>query len=97
MIIKKWILLFTFVFAIFMLMTIWAPVSLDAQCPMCRLTAEGNLKEGGMAGAGLNLGILYMLSGPYILFGSIAYIWWRRNGRADDQIIRNQKSSDYQN
>ena len=58
--------------------------TLCAQCPMCRMTAEGNLAEGGMAGAGLNIGILYMLSGPYILFGVIAYLWWRNHKKSMD-------------
>lgn len=48
-----------------------------AQCPMCRMSAESNLKGGGTAGKGLNAGILYMLSMPYLLVFSIGYIWWR--------------------
>ena len=31
-----------------------------AQCPMCRMSAESNLKDGGTAGKGLNKGILYI-------------------------------------
>ncbi len=72
------------VFAVVALFFVIVPSDLSAQCPMCRMTAEGNLKEGGMAGKGLNLGILYMLSGPYILFSAIAYIWWKRNRQGSD-------------
>lgn len=50
---------------------------IEAQCPMCKLSAEQNLKSGGTAGQGLNTGILYMLFVPYLLVGSIAYWWWR--------------------
>ena len=50
-----------------------------AQCPMCKMSAESNLKNGGTAGKGLNTGILYMLALPYTLVGVIGYIWWRNN------------------
>ena len=48
-----------------------------AQCPMCKLSAETNLSNGGTQGQGLNRGILYLFFAPYILIGSIAYLWWR--------------------
>lgn len=49
----------------------------EAQCPMCRMSAESNLKSGGSAGRGLNRGILYMLAMPYLLVGTIGFVWWR--------------------
>jgi hypothetical protein len=52
-----------------------APV--QAQCPMCKIAAESNMKNGGTAGKGLNNGILYMLVTPYLIVGAIAYFWWR--------------------
>lgn len=48
-----------------------------AQCPMCRAAAETNLAQGGTEGKGLNTGILYMLSIPYLLIASIGYFWWK--------------------
>ncbi len=59
-------------------------IELEAQCPMCKMSAESNLKNGGTAGKGLNKGILYMLSLPYILVMSIGFLWWR-NHRADKE------------
>jgi hypothetical protein len=53
-----------------------------AQCPMCRMSAESNMKNGGTAGAGLNAGILYMLVAPYLIVAGVAYWWWR-NRKAD--------------
>ena len=53
----------------------------DAQCPMCKLSAETNLSNGGTAGQGLNKGILYLFFAPYILIGGIAYFWWRNRQR----------------
>lgn len=48
-----------------------------AQCPMCRIGAETNLARGGSAGKGLNKGILFLLSLPYVLVGTIGFIWWK--------------------
>lgn len=59
---------------------------LQGQCPMCRLSAEQNLKDGGTAGKGLNKGILYMLSLPYLLVGTLGFIWWRNKRRLSDDI-----------
>ncbi len=50
----------------------------QAQCPMCRLSVEANLKDGGTGGKGLNAGILFMLSLPYLIVGSLGYVWWQR-------------------
>lgn len=56
----------------------------QAQCPMCRLSAETNLKNGGTEGKGLNTGILYMLAMPYLLVGTIGYIWWRNRKQIEE-------------
>jgi hypothetical protein len=53
----------------------------QAQCPMCRIAAESNLENGGSEGRGLNLGILYILATPYLLVGTIGFIWWRNRRR----------------
>jgi hypothetical protein len=51
----------------------------SAQCAMCKASAEANLKEGGSGiGKGLNKGILYLLSIPYILAGIFAFVWYRK-------------------
>jgi len=59
----------------------------QAQCPMCRMSAESNLKNGGTAGAGLNRGILYMLALPYVIVGSVAYVWWRNRIKDDEEFL----------
>lgn len=60
----------------------------DAQCPMCRISAESNLKNGGTEGRGLNAGILFILSLPYVLVGGLGYIWYRNRikNHAEDNI-----------
>lgn len=57
----------------------------DAQCPMCRMSAESNLKNGGTAAAGLNKGIIYLLIGPYIMMNTVAFLWWRNQRLAEQQ------------
>lgn len=50
-----------------------------SQCSMCRAVAEsGHKQDPNKVAKGLNNGILYLLSMPYIL-GGVAYIIWRRN------------------
>jgi hypothetical protein len=56
----------------------------SAQCPMCKMSAESNLKNGGTTGRGLNAGILYMLALPYTLVGTIGFIWWRNHRRKEE-------------
>ncbi len=59
---------------------------LSAQCPMCRISAESNLSNGGTAGQGLNAGILYLFATPYLVAGIIGFIWYRhrRNTRSEE-------------
>ncbi|MFK7948653.1 MAG: hypothetical protein AB8G11_13765 [Saprospiraceae bacterium] len=53
--------------------------TVNAQCPMCKMSAESNLKDGGTAGKGLNKGILYLFAAPYLMMGGLAFIWFRTN------------------
>jgi len=50
------------------------------------MSAESNLKDGGTEGKGLNAGILYMLSMPYLLVATLGYIWYRNRRKYTDQI-----------
>lgn len=73
---------------VFVLMAV-AGGDLLAQCPMCRATAETNLANGGTEGQGLNNGIMYMLGMPYLLIGTIAFLWWRnrKQGMDDEELV----------
>lgn len=44
-----------------------------AQCAMCKAAAESDEK----ANKGLNSGIIYLLAMPYILIGTVGYMWWK--------------------
>lgn len=68
--------------AVFVICLLLLP-ELSAQCPMCKLSAESNLRDGGTAGRGLNTGILYMFAMPYLLVGTLGYIWYRNRKEYD--------------
>ena len=72
----------------FLMLLICFGSDLLAQCPMCKMAAESNLKSGGTAGNGLNFGILYILAMPYLMVSIIGYIWWRnRKKDLDDNEV----------
>lgn len=54
------------------------PVASMAQCAMCRTQLENNVSNGdpGIA-AGINTGILYLLSMPYLSILVIGYFWYK--------------------
>ena len=61
-------------------------VDLLSQCPMCKMSAEQNLKDGGTAAKGLNKGILYMLTLPYLLVFGLGYLWFKNRKKLSDEI-----------
>jgi len=61
-------------------------VETNAQCPMCKMSAEQNLKDGGTAGKGLNKGIFMMLAMPYVLVGTIGVLWYR-NRKKEEELV----------
>lgn len=73
------------VFILSLTLSVATTSEVAAQCPMCKMGAESNLKNGGTAGRGLNNGILYMLSMPYLLVAAGAYIWYRNSRREEDE------------
>ncbi len=55
-----------------------------AQCPMCKMAVESNQQNGGTSAQGLNNGILYLLSMPYLLIGALVFIWIRNRKKSYD-------------
>jgi len=87
---KRKVVMIAFVAVLILLLTAnWT--ELAAQCPMCKMSAESNLKNGGTVGRGLNTGILYMLAMPYLIVGSIG-IWWYRNRKKELQVTEMTES-----
>ena len=53
------------------------------QCAMCRSTLENNFSSGNPGiGAGINTGILYLLSMPYLAAIIIGYLWFKSTRNA---------------
>ena len=75
-----------FVFFLIVAFVFVSQTDMLAQCPMCKMSAEQNLKDGGTAGKGLNKGILYMLTIPYLLVGGLGLLWWKNRRKLSDEI-----------
>ena len=50
--------------------------TLNAQCAMCKAVVEANLEAGGTKGAGLNDGILFLMSMPYLAFFLFCFFYY---------------------
>ena len=67
-------------FTLVVLLTVSLFTDVQAQCAMCRATVESNVEaQESTVGAGLNSGILYLMTIPYILIGTFGFIWYRYN------------------
>ena len=49
-----------------------------AQCAMCKTTAESDLNNGGSIANGLNRGILYLMSIPYLVLMIGGYFFFKK-------------------
>ena len=57
-----------------------------SQCAMCKAVVEANLESGDDIGSGLNEGILYLMSMPYLavlLFGVFYYLQKRKTKKTE--------------
>ena len=53
-----------------------------AQCAMCRTTLENNVSNGNVGiAAGINFGILYLFTAPYLVIAVIGYFWFKSSKR----------------
>ncbi|MEM9050946.1 MAG: hypothetical protein AAGC47_02735 [Bacteroidota bacterium] len=50
----------------------------DAQCAMCKAVAENAQEDGYGLANGLNRGILYLMGIPYILLGTLFFVFFRK-------------------
>lgn len=63
--------------------------SLFAQCAMCRATVENNVSYGETSlASGLNFGILYLFTAPYLVVGVLAYFWYKKSRSTNAKKIR---------
>lgn len=65
----------------FILLALFVYIGLEpaaAQCAMCKASVESNIENGGKTvGKGLNSGILYLMSVPYLVLGGIGFMVYR--------------------
>ena len=76
--------------ALLILVIVAFPDVVSAQCAMCKASSESNLKAGGGDPKGLNAGILYMLSLPYLVVGGVGLWWWRNRKKPEQQFEGNE-------
>jgi hypothetical protein len=63
-------------------------VPVYAQCAMCRASIENNVSNGETSiGAGLNMGILYLFSMPYLIAAIIGFFWYRNAKKRKSKFI----------
>lgn len=62
---------------VFLLVLVISNTDLSAQCAMCKATLEAGGGQRGTIGAGLNTGILYLMSVPYLAGVVLAYFWYK--------------------
>jgi len=65
---------------------IWGTSEAVAQCAMCKQTVESNIEgEGKVVGRGLNNGIMYLMSIPYLVLGGIGFMVYKnwKGGKRD--------------
>lgn len=67
----KKFLLFAFCFLLF-------ANDIFGQCAMCTVVAEEAMRNGSSQGAGINKAVLFLFSMPYLIIGTIGYVWWKR-------------------
>ncbi|GAB3537528.1 hypothetical protein GCM10027443_30710 [Pontibacter brevis] len=69
------------------LMLVFSGTDAYSQCAMCRATVESNVGTGkghnhepeSEVGSGLNTGILYLMVIPYLLIGTIGFLWYKNS------------------
>jgi hypothetical protein len=76
-----------FILLLSLCITMAAPHHSQAQCAMCKQSAESSLKEGNNDAKGLNAGIMYLLMIPYLLVGGIGYYWYINNKKKDKEVV----------
>ncbi|MCH2043379.1 MAG: hypothetical protein MK212_04510 [Saprospiraceae bacterium] len=90
---KKRFAKYTYILLLSLTISAVMPTTTYAQCPMCRASAESNLKNGGTDAQGLNKGIAYLLFMPYLMIGSLGWLWWQ-NRRKVAEYERDEKIMD---
>ena len=75
---KKYSRIFVFVFSLITLVA-FTNITASAQCALCRSSVESNRADDKLSkfGNGLNKGILFLMAVPYVLVGTVGFLWYR--------------------
>ena len=57
-----------------------------SQCAMCKAAVESNLESGGTKGSGINDGILYLMTMPYLIILIFGLLWYLQNKKNKDVL-----------
>ena len=62
-------------------MIVFADITAAAQCVMCRSSVESNRADDKLSkfGNGLNKGILFLMTVPYVLVGTVGFLLYLSN------------------
>lgn len=61
-----------------------------SQCAMCTAVADEASKNGSSTADGVNKGVLYLFLSPYLVVGTIGFLWWRSRRKAQQQLVDEQ-------
>ncbi len=64
------------VLAMVVLLSVASLTTSTAQCAMCSLNAENSTKGENTQGKGLNNGILFLLSMPFLIGAGVGILWY---------------------
>lgn len=70
----------TFIFLV-LAVAVGLTSEVSAQCSMCKAAQNSS----GFSSRGLNNGILYLMTIPYIAFSFLAYFWYRASKKQKEQ------------
>lgn len=59
-----------------------SPFLAEAQCSMCKAVAESSQDGGSSIANGLNHGIVYLMTIPYILMGAVGFALYKHKKAA---------------
>jgi len=68
----------TFILLIAAALVLMFSTETSAQCAMCKAVAENAQEDGYGLANGLNSGILYLMGIPYVLLGTLFFVFFRK-------------------
>lgn len=77
---KKYSKIFVLIWSLVALVA-FTDVPAAAQCALCRSSVEANRADNKLSkfGNGLNKGILFLMAVPYVLVGTVGFLWYRNS------------------